>query len=50
MVTMIEKLNLIIKELVKENNEEKERLNGIISGLFAEKDKADKDPTLDTMS
>ncbi|KAJ0442128.1 hypothetical protein HanRHA438_Chr16g0753041 [Helianthus annuus] len=45
-------LNLIIKELVKENDEEKERLNGIIAGLLAEKekDKVDKDVMLDTMS
>ncbi|KAJ0550855.1 hypothetical protein HanHA300_Chr07g0250601 [Helianthus annuus] len=35
----IEKLNLVIKELVKENDEEKERLNGVIAGLLAEKEK-----------
>ncbi|KAF5777414.1 hypothetical protein HanXRQr2_Chr12g0535311 [Helianthus annuus] len=47
----IEKLNLVIKELVKENDEEKERRNGIIAGLLAEKkkDKVDKDAMLDTM-
>ncbi|KAJ0445437.1 hypothetical protein HanIR_Chr16g0842911 [Helianthus annuus] len=52
MVTIIEKLNLVIKELVKENDEEKERLNGIIAGLLAkkEKDKVDKDAMLNTMS
>ncbi|KAF5781430.1 putative SLC26A/SulP transporter [Helianthus annuus] len=51
-LTKIEKLNLRIKELVKEKDEEKERLNGIISGLLAEKekDKVDKDAMLDTMS
>ncbi|XP_021980591.1 uncharacterized protein LOC110876739 [Helianthus annuus] len=47
----IEKLNLVIKELVKENDEEKERLNGIIARLLAEKkkDKVDKDAMPDTM-
>ncbi|XP_021997852.1 uncharacterized protein LOC110894903 isoform X2 [Helianthus annuus] len=35
----IEKLNLVIKELVKEKNEEKERFNGIIAGLLADKEK-----------
>ncbi|KAL8254580.1 hypothetical protein R6Q59_032801 [Mikania micrantha] len=34
-----EKLNEIIKELVKEKEEEKERLNGIIAELEAEKEK-----------
>ncbi|KAF5819401.1 hypothetical protein HanRHA438_Chr02g0088481 [Helianthus annuus] len=49
---MIEKSNLVIKELVKEKNEEKERLNGIIAGLLAEKekDKVDKDVMLNRMS
>ncbi|XP_022034226.1 uncharacterized protein LOC110936192 isoform X2 [Helianthus annuus] len=48
----IEKLNLVIKELVKEKDEEKERFNGIIAGLLAdkEKDKADKDALLDRTS
>ncbi|KAJ0545878.1 hypothetical protein HanIR_Chr08g0354661 [Helianthus annuus] len=48
----IEKLNLVIKELVKEKDEEKERFNGIIAGLLAEKekDKVDKDVVLDMMS
>ncbi|MFS7966010.1 hypothetical protein Hanom_Chr09g00768861 [Helianthus anomalus] len=31
----IEKLNLVIKELVKEKDEEKERFNGIIAELLA---------------
>ncbi|KAF5820448.1 hypothetical protein HanXRQr2_Chr01g0002401 [Helianthus annuus] len=35
----IEKLNLVIKELVKEKDEEKERFNRIIAGLLAEKEK-----------
>ncbi|KAF5770329.1 hypothetical protein HanXRQr2_Chr14g0658231 [Helianthus annuus] len=37
----IEKLNLVIKELVKEKDEEKEkeRFNGIIAGLLADKEK-----------
>ncbi|KAJ0724896.1 hypothetical protein HanPI659440_Chr12g0452701 [Helianthus annuus] len=43
MVTMIEKLNLVIKELIEEKDEEKEkekeRLNGIVAGLLAEKKK-----------
>uniref|UniRef100_A0A251VIM2 Putative zinc finger, CCHC-type n=1 Tax=Helianthus annuus TaxID=4232 RepID=A0A251VIM2_HELAN len=45
----IEKLNLVIKELVKEKDEEKERFNRIIAGLLAEKekDKVDKDAMLD---
>ncbi|MFS8029279.1 hypothetical protein Hanom_Chr16g01520501 [Helianthus anomalus] len=45
-------LNLIINELVKENDDEKERLYGIIVGLLAEKekDKVDKDAMLDTIS
>ncbi|XP_022004374.1 uncharacterized protein LOC110901925 [Helianthus annuus] len=49
--SIIEKLNLVIKELTKEKDEEKERLNGIIAGLLAEKekDKVDKDAMLDTM-
>ncbi|KAJ0604267.1 hypothetical protein HanRHA438_Chr02g0059631 [Helianthus annuus] len=44
----IEKSNLVIKELVKEKDEEKERLNGVIAGLLAEKekDKVDKDVML----
>ncbi|XP_022041991.1 uncharacterized protein LOC110944647 [Helianthus annuus] len=48
----IEKLNLVIKELVKEKDEEKERFNGIIARLLAakEKDKVDKDAMLDRMS
>ncbi|KAJ0576518.1 hypothetical protein HanIR_Chr05g0225311 [Helianthus annuus] len=48
----IEKLNLVIMELVKEKDEEKERFNGIIAGLLAdkEKDKVDKDALLDRMS
>ncbi|KAJ0513191.1 hypothetical protein HanRHA438_Chr10g0443761 [Helianthus annuus] len=48
----IEKLNLVIKGLVKEKDEEKERFNGIIAGLLAdkEKDKVDKDALLDRMS
>ncbi|KAJ0880966.1 putative transposase, Ptta/En/Spm, plant [Helianthus annuus] len=48
----IEKLNLVIKELVKTNDEEKERLDGIIATLLAEKekDKADKDALLERMS
>ncbi|KAM0041974.1 hypothetical protein Hdeb2414_s0011g00372661 [Helianthus debilis subsp. tardiflorus] len=37
MVTMIEKLNLVIKELIKEKDEEKERLNGIVVGLLVQK-------------
>ncbi|MFS7889272.1 hypothetical protein Hanom_Chr00s000003g01605021 [Helianthus anomalus] len=42
---LIAKLNLVIKELVKEKDEEKERFNRIIAGLLAEKekDKVDKD-------
>ncbi|KAJ0885900.1 hypothetical protein HanRHA438_Chr09g0373231 [Helianthus annuus] len=49
---LIEKLNLVIKELVKKKDEEKERFNGIIAGLLAgkEKDKVDKDALLDRMS
>ncbi|MFS7989755.1 hypothetical protein Hanom_Chr11g01050621 [Helianthus anomalus] len=45
----IEKLNLVIKELVKEKNEEKERF---IARLVAEneKDKVDKDDMLERMS
>ncbi|KAJ0934350.1 hypothetical protein HanRHA438_Chr03g0106411 [Helianthus annuus] len=48
----IEKLNLVIKELIKEKDEEKERFNGIIAGLLAEKDKdkVDKDAMFDRMS
>ncbi|XP_076912541.1 uncharacterized protein LOC143570905 [Bidens hawaiensis] len=48
----IEKLNLVIKELVKEKEDEKERLNGIIAELVAEKekDKAEKDAMLDRMT
>ncbi|KAJ0587809.1 hypothetical protein HanIR_Chr04g0167431 [Helianthus annuus] len=48
----IEKLNIVIKELVKEKDKEKERFNGIIAGLLAdkEKDKVDKDALLDRMS
>ncbi|MFS7906801.1 hypothetical protein Hanom_Chr01g00063501 [Helianthus anomalus] len=48
----IEKLNLVIKELVKEKDEEKERFDGIIAGMLAdkEKDKVDKDALLDRMS
>ncbi|KAJ0681129.1 hypothetical protein HanPI659440_Chr16g0632281 [Helianthus annuus] len=48
----IEKSNLVIKELVKEKDEEKERLNGVIAGLLAEKekDKVDKDVMLNRMS
>ncbi|MFS7949048.1 hypothetical protein Hanom_Chr06g00566991 [Helianthus anomalus] len=48
----IEKSNLVIKELVKEKDEEKERLNGVIVGLLAEKekDKVDKDVMLNRMS
>ncbi|KAM0040814.1 putative protein MULTIPOLAR SPINDLE 1 [Helianthus debilis subsp. tardiflorus] len=48
----IEKLNLVIKELVKEKDEEKERFNRIIAGLLAEKekDKVDKDAMLNRMS
>ncbi|KAF5780545.1 hypothetical protein HanXRQr2_Chr11g0517421 [Helianthus annuus] len=52
----IEKLNLVIKELVKEKDEEKdeekETFNGIIAALLAdkEKDKGDKDALLDRMS
>ncbi|XP_035830491.1 uncharacterized protein LOC110886452 isoform X2 [Helianthus annuus] len=44
----IEKLNLVIKELVKEKDEEKERFNRINAGLLAEKekDKVDKDAML----
>ncbi|MFS7925871.1 hypothetical protein Hanom_Chr04g00290281 [Helianthus anomalus] len=39
-------------ELIKEKDEEKERLNGIIAGLLAEKekDKVYKDVMLDMMS
>ncbi|KAM0009353.1 hypothetical protein Hdeb2414_s0091g00788191 [Helianthus debilis subsp. tardiflorus] len=42
---------VVIKEFVKEKDEEKERLNGIIAGLLAEKEKAkvDKDIMLDRM-
>ncbi|MFS7984103.1 hypothetical protein Hanom_Chr11g00982571 [Helianthus anomalus] len=49
---VIEKSNLVIKELVKEKDEEKERLNGVIVGLLAEKekDKMDKDVLLNRMS
>ncbi|XP_021992859.1 uncharacterized protein LOC110889606 isoform X3 [Helianthus annuus] len=53
---LIEKLNLVIKELVKEKDEEKdeekETFNGIIAALLAdkEKDKGDKDALLDRMS
>ncbi|MFS8009602.1 hypothetical protein Hanom_Chr14g01286881 [Helianthus anomalus] len=49
---VIEKSNLVIKELVKEKDEEKERLNGVIAGLLAEKekDKMDKDVLLNRMS
>ncbi|XP_021989014.1 uncharacterized protein LOC110885626 isoform X1 [Helianthus annuus] len=48
----IEKLNLVIKELVKEKDEEKERFNRIIAGLLAEKekDKVNKYAMLDRMS
>ncbi|MFS7938648.1 hypothetical protein Hanom_Chr05g00442221 [Helianthus anomalus] len=48
----IEKSNLVIKELVKEKGEEKERLNGVIAGLMAEKekDKIYKDILLNRMS
>ncbi|KAJ0745019.1 hypothetical protein HanPI659440_Chr10g0394111 [Helianthus annuus] len=48
----IEKSNLVIKELLKEKDEEKERLNGVIAGLLAdkEKDKVDKDVMLNRMS
>ncbi|KAM0043289.1 hypothetical protein Hdeb2414_s0010g00339511 [Helianthus debilis subsp. tardiflorus] len=48
----IEKLNLVIKELVKERDEKKERFNGIIAGLLLEKekDKVDKDTMLDRIS
>ncbi|KAJ0813299.1 hypothetical protein HanPSC8_Chr17g0771811 [Helianthus annuus] len=48
----IEKLKLVIKEFFKEKDEEKERLNGIIVGLFVvnEKDKVDKDTMLNRMS
>ncbi|KAJ0492612.1 hypothetical protein HanIR_Chr12g0576821 [Helianthus annuus] len=51
-LTMIEKLNLVIKQLVKEKDEEKERFNGIIAGLLAEKekDKVDKNVILNRMS
>ncbi|MFS7964453.1 hypothetical protein Hanom_Chr08g00750551 [Helianthus anomalus] len=35
----IEKSKLVIKELVKEKDEEKERLNGVIAGLLAKKEK-----------
>ncbi|KAM0068545.1 putative protein HEAT INTOLERANT 4 [Helianthus debilis subsp. tardiflorus] len=48
----IEKLNLVIKELVKEKDEEKESLNGVIACLLVEKekDKVDKDVMLNRMS
>ncbi|MFS7932489.1 hypothetical protein Hanom_Chr04g00368461 [Helianthus anomalus] len=48
----IEKLKLVIKEFFKEKDEEKERLNGIIVGLFAvnENDKVDEDTILNRMS
>ncbi|KAJ0819727.1 hypothetical protein HanPSC8_Chr16g0699381 [Helianthus annuus] len=48
----IEKSNLVIKEIVKENDEEKERLNRSIAGLLAEKEenKVDKDVVLNRMS
>ncbi|KAL9997582.1 hypothetical protein Hdeb2414_s0010g00356181 [Helianthus debilis subsp. tardiflorus] len=47
----IEKLKLVIKELFKEKDEEKRRLNGIIVGLFTvkEKDKLDKDVMFNRM-
>ncbi|MFS7889505.1 hypothetical protein Hanom_Chr00s000004g01607781 [Helianthus anomalus] len=38
-VLWIEKLNLVIMELIKEKDEEKERLNGIIAVLLAKKKK-----------
>ncbi|KAJ0511634.1 hypothetical protein HanIR_Chr11g0554311 [Helianthus annuus] len=37
--TPIEKLKLVIKKLVKEKDEEKEKFNGVIAGLLAEKEK-----------
>ncbi|MFS7941602.1 hypothetical protein Hanom_Chr06g00478211 [Helianthus anomalus] len=48
----IEKVKLVIKELFKEKDEEKERLNGIIVGLFLvnENDKVDEDTMLNRMS
>ncbi|KAJ0795896.1 hypothetical protein HanPI659440_Chr04g0155791 [Helianthus annuus] len=52
MNNLIEKLNLVIKELVKEKDKEKARFNRIIVGLLAEKekDKVDKNTMLDRMS
>ncbi|MFS7913472.1 hypothetical protein Hanom_Chr02g00142191 [Helianthus anomalus] len=48
---MIEKVNLVIKELVEENDKE-EKLNRIIAGPSAEKekDKMDKDTMLNRIS
>ncbi|MFS7951987.1 hypothetical protein Hanom_Chr07g00601691 [Helianthus anomalus] len=48
----IEKLNEIIKELVKEKEEDKERFNGIIGGLVAqmEKEKEEKEAILVRMT
>lgn len=45
-------MNLVIKELIKEKNEEKERLDGIIAELLAEKekDKVEKDAMNNRMS
>ncbi|KAL8260505.1 hypothetical protein R6Q59_028458 [Mikania micrantha] len=47
-----EKLNGIIKKILKEKEEEKERLNGIIAELEAEKEKhkAEKDAMSNRMS
>ena len=45
-------MNLVIKELVKEKDEDKERFEGIIAGLVAEKEKdnADKEAMLNRMA
>ncbi|KAJ0468477.1 hypothetical protein HanIR_Chr14g0697061 [Helianthus annuus] len=50
MNNLIEKLNLVIKELVKEKDKEKARFNRIIVGLLAEKEKDKVDTMLDRMS
>ncbi|KAF5764811.1 hypothetical protein HanRHA438_Chr15g0708801 [Helianthus annuus] len=48
----IEKLHLVITWLVKQKNEDKERLNDLLWGCWLEKerDKVDRDAMLDRMS
>ncbi|KAM0014765.1 hypothetical protein Hdeb2414_s0033g00718091 [Helianthus debilis subsp. tardiflorus] len=48
----IERLNVIIQDIVKEKEEEKERLNDIIAGLMVEKekDKAEKEAMNERMA